>query len=428
MRTTLIVLSLLSLTACANWAVIVAGSNGYGNYRHQSNVYHTYQVLKKMGMHEDHIITFAYGDIAEHRSNPIKGKVFNRPDGEDVYRGVKIDYYGKDVNPKNYIAAITGDKKGIKLVDKRSKVKVLGSTKEDHVYLYYSDHGGDRLIAFPGQYLYANQLISALKTMHQKGLYGKLVFYLEACHSGSMFNNLLPANLNIYAVSASRPNENHYGCYCGSEAKVHGTLIGSCLGGQFTTSLLEDIDKRGQALKSFTLQQQYQLLTQKVTKSHPVQYGDKSFLSSSLYYFISGTTKVAGFLADSVKNAIQYIRALAEEETTTVSDADSRLFYFRETAQNSNDLDDQMEYLKEVTEEAILKKKFELFRRMFGLEETLDENADVDFDCYKNLVDDYTRKCNALIDRDFKYMGHFANFCSKGIDQEEGFRALDRLC
>lgn len=28
----------------AHWAVLVAGSNGWGNYRHQADVYHAYQV------------------------------------------------------------------------------------------------------------------------------------------------------------------------------------------------------------------------------------------------------------------------------------------------------------------------------------------------------------------------------------------------
>ena len=32
-----------------HWAVLIAGSSGYGNYRHQSDVCHAYQVLKAGG-------------------------------------------------------------------------------------------------------------------------------------------------------------------------------------------------------------------------------------------------------------------------------------------------------------------------------------------------------------------------------------------
>eukprot|EP00957_Ditylum_brightwellii_P052819 4004295-Ditylum_brightwellii.AAC.1 len=44
--------------------------------------------------------------------------------------------------------------------------------------------------------------------------FDQLVFYLEACESGSMFNGLLPDNINIYTTTASTPFESSYGCDC----------------------------------------------------------------------------------------------------------------------------------------------------------------------------------------------------------------------
>jgi len=35
--------------------------------------------------------------------------VFNAPDGEDVYAGVKIDYSGVDVTPTNFLHVIKGE-------------------------------------------------------------------------------------------------------------------------------------------------------------------------------------------------------------------------------------------------------------------------------------------------------------------------------
>jgi len=89
MKLILLTLCLIGLAACDNWAVLVAGSNTYANYRHQSDVFHAYQILKKNGFTQDRIITFAYDDIAQNIKNPIKGKVFNKPSnaaaGVDVY-------------------------------------------------------------------------------------------------------------------------------------------------------------------------------------------------------------------------------------------------------------------------------------------------------------------------------------------------------
>ena len=54
-----------------HWAVIVAGSNGYGNYRHQADACHAYQIAKRKGIPERQIILFMYDDIAHSEENPI---------------------------------------------------------------------------------------------------------------------------------------------------------------------------------------------------------------------------------------------------------------------------------------------------------------------------------------------------------------------
>lgn len=65
----------------AHWALLVAGSAGWGNYRHQADVYHAYQILRNGGYQQDHIVVMAYDDIANNPENPMPGKVFNRPGG-----------------------------------------------------------------------------------------------------------------------------------------------------------------------------------------------------------------------------------------------------------------------------------------------------------------------------------------------------------
>ena len=57
------------------WVVLVAGSNGYWNYRHQADVCHAYQIVHKHGIPDENIIVMMYDDIANNRENPEKGKV-----------------------------------------------------------------------------------------------------------------------------------------------------------------------------------------------------------------------------------------------------------------------------------------------------------------------------------------------------------------
>jgi len=44
--------------------------------------------------------------------------------------------------------------------------------------------------------------------------FADLVFYVEACESGSMFEGLLNDKLNIYVTTASNAFESSWGTYC----------------------------------------------------------------------------------------------------------------------------------------------------------------------------------------------------------------------
>jgi len=77
--------------------------------------------------------------------------------------------------------------------------------------------------------------------MHAKKMYGKLVFYLEACESGSMFTSL-PANISIYALSAAGTDESSWANYCSPDDVVANKSIGSCLGDTFSINWMENTD------------------------------------------------------------------------------------------------------------------------------------------------------------------------------------------
>ena len=76
------------------WAVLVAGSKGWDNYRHQADAHHAYALLVEQGIPLDNIIFFACDDIAYHEENPFPGEIFNEPSGDNVYDPDSIDYSG----------------------------------------------------------------------------------------------------------------------------------------------------------------------------------------------------------------------------------------------------------------------------------------------------------------------------------------------
>jgi len=288
MRSALIASAVLAVEG-AHYAVLIASSNTYRNYRHQADVCHAYQVVKGQGIPAKNIIVMAYDDIASDPLNPFPGKLFNKPShsgdkGVDVYAGCQIDYKGKDVTPENFLKVLTGTASG----------KKLTSTSKDNVFVYFADHGAPGLLAFPtGQGdLHKADLQSAFDTMHSKKMYNKLVFYLEACESGSMFQGMTTPG--VYALSAASPSESSWAYYCGAEddpkyggAYVNGKNIGACLGDLFSIAWMEDSDAVDTT--SETLNAQFTSVHTRTTLSEVMQWGDLSFKTDKVSDFQGST-------------------------------------------------------------------------------------------------------------------------------------------
>jgi len=120
--------------------------------------------------------------------------------------------------------------------------KTLKSKKGDKVFINFSDHGSPGLIAFPSKPLYATDFIETLKFMHSHDMYSEMVVYIEACESGSMFENLLPEDINIYATTAANSIESSWGYYCYPDDVVGGKHMGTCLGDLYSVIWMENAD------------------------------------------------------------------------------------------------------------------------------------------------------------------------------------------
>ncbi|KAF7632576.1 Legumain, partial [Meloidogyne graminicola] len=225
-----------------------------------ADICHAYHTLINHGVNPENIITMMYDDIANNTENPHKGKIFNDPHGEDVYAGVRIDYKNKDVTPENFAAVLLGDSQitGGK--------RVLESTKDDKVFIYFTDHGATGLIGFPSDIMTVKNFSDTLIGMHKRRKYKELTFYLEACESGSMFDAHMPENLKIYAMTAANGHESSWGCYCETEI-----LPGNCLGDLFSVNWMDDSDKEN--LLQETLARQFRIVRRKTDKSHVQSFG-----------------------------------------------------------------------------------------------------------------------------------------------------------
>ncbi|XP_060847426.1 legumain-like [Rhopalosiphum padi] len=294
------------------WVVLVAGSDGWNNYRHQADICHAYQIIRGNGIPKENIITMMVDDIAYNRRNPTPGKIVNQPNGTDVYDGVVIDYKGMDVNSTNFLKIITGDKKAMKSI---GTGKVIEGGPNDSVFINFVDHGTTGILGFPDDYLYADQLNEAFKTMFASASYKMVLLYIEACKAGSMFDGILRDNTNVLAVTASGPRENSYACYCRSQSGPYGT----CLGDLFSATWMENLDATifDSSTKKRTVFNDFKEVRTNVTDSNVMVYGD----------FRTGHEKLSAFIGYKNRNEHPPVKpkmAKIIDQKITVSSRDVR--------------------------------------------------------------------------------------------------------
>jgi legumain len=400
-------------TRAEHYAVLVAGSNYFYNYRHQADIFHAWQALVAHGVPKANIITLAYDDIAKDPENPFPGQVFNKPTkgpGKDVYKGVKIDYSGDDVNSTNFLNILKGDSKAT------GGKKVLNSTKDDNVFIYFADHGATGLIAFPNDYLYANDFMAALTYMHDKKMYKEMVIYIEACEAGSMFDSILPKNISIYATTAANPDESSWGTYCDPDDMVNGTEIGSCLGDLYSVNFLENLDKFKPEAE--TLLKQYQAVKKETNLSHVMQYGNLAIDKEVIGDFEGNST------------TFEPVPEGEDEFPAGRSNVNSRinkLAYLHRRNKKYQSVASKSALHEEIDSIRRFDGIFSGMKNLFELRTTASVGH-IDFDCLKMRVEMYEVMCGKFTDYGLKYVKYIHATCSQEVDIYDYEAALINFC
>ncbi|KAK2964433.1 putative Vacuolar-processing enzyme alpha-isozyme [Blattamonas nauphoetae] len=261
----------------SNWAVLVAGSSSIRNYRHQSDVFHAYQLLTKKGFQKERIILMAYNDVIDDEKNPFPGKMFNSENEVNVYPGKEaISYTGTNVTKERFLAVLSGNKE-------KAGGPVVESKENDDIFVFYSDHGSPGVLLFPASAsLHGDELVNTLIEMHTQKKYRQMVIYVEACYSGSMFHELLPKNISVFALTAANEKENSWAQYCYDD----GPFAKMCLGDEMACHWMEHSEKVN--LQLTTVKTQAETVKKLVELSHVQQFGDKAVADNVLAVFQQG--------------------------------------------------------------------------------------------------------------------------------------------
>ncbi|KAK2156796.1 hypothetical protein NP493_1940g00004 [Ridgeia piscesae] len=402
-----------------HWALIVAGSKGYRNYRHQADACHAYQIMLKHGIPEERIVLMMYDDIAHNQRNPTPGVLINHPKGPDVYGGVKIDYREKDVSARNFLNVLLGKQESMKGI---GSGKVINSGPNDHVFVNFVDHGGQGVIAFPNSILSARRLNKAIMQMYREKRYKQMVFYVEACESGSMFGIYFPKNINVYATTAAGEAEASFAIYYSNKYHTY-------LGDVYSVKWMEDSDAYQENLKTETLQKQYTLVKKETTTSHVQEFGNKASIWPTV-------TVLSGI----VKQDARLTTTPSLSQMDAVPSGDVPMAILRHRLVDTNDFDEKMAIVDEMK---LLLENYQVIRRTVReivtlairddrlVDHVLNERRQLsDFACYEPTLEMFHEMCFNLGENEYalRQLYVLANLCEEGISPVDIVQSIVTVC
>jgi ABC-type branched-subunit amino acid transport system substrate-binding protein len=246
------------------WALLVAASDGWQNYRHQADVLAQYQRLRAGGVPADRIIVVSANDLAHNSQNPDPGAVPYSVGGPNLYRDVHVDYPLRGMTAERLMAILSGQASP-------DTPKVIQAGPGDDVFVYIAGHGnqsgvylglGEPVPLLGGSYsvLTPQILDQTVATMAAQHRYRRMLIVVEACEAGVLGQNLTAPGALL--ISAASPVEN-------SLSTNYDTSALTWLADQFSYQLW----KAESATPNVSLDQLYQHLYLSVDGSHVSAYG-----------------------------------------------------------------------------------------------------------------------------------------------------------
>ena len=236
------------------WAVVVSTSDSWTDYRHEADALAMYQLLKRHGYDDSHIILLIADKMAYNENNPNKGVVRVRPDGENLYHDVTIDYKLGNCSLDDLKQIMLGQQS-------EALPEVLGSSANDNVIVFWCGHGSKNQLMWGAKdVVEGSKIREIIEQMSNEHKFRKMLFVMDACYSGSIGKACegIPGVLMITAANPYEP----------SKADIFDNQMNIWLSNGFTRAFQETIDKN----TDINLRELYYELARHTTGSHATVY------------------------------------------------------------------------------------------------------------------------------------------------------------
>ena len=243
-----------------NKAVLICGSEGWYNYRHQADLLYVYNTLKANHFSDNEIILIMRDDIAFHPKNPYQGVIKVSPDGENLYHDVVIDYRADTLSTKDIEDILLGNKS-------ERLSTVLESKETDNVLLYWTGHGTNKAFSWleTGDKFTDEQMGRTVRKMYEDKKYQSLLIFTEPCFSGSVVKAIEGTPLAL-GISAASESESSY-------AENFNNELGVWMCDRFTLNLMRIYEEH----QYIDLLETYKRLNTSTLGSHVQVYNSENF-------------------------------------------------------------------------------------------------------------------------------------------------------
>lgn len=243
-----------------NKAVLICGSEGWYNYRHQADLLYVYNTLKANHYSDNDIILIMRDDIAFNPKNPHQGVIKVSPEGENLYHDVVIDYRADTLSTKDIEDILLGNKS-------ERLSTVLESTDTDNVLLYWTGHGSNKSFSWleTGEKFTDEQMGSTVRKMYEDKKYQSMLIFTEPCYSGSVVKAIEGTPL-VLGFSAASESESSY-------AENFSNELGIWMCDRFTLNLIRIYEEH----EYVDLLDTYKKLNTSTLGSHVQVYNSENF-------------------------------------------------------------------------------------------------------------------------------------------------------
>ena len=236
------------------WAVVISTSDTWTNYRHEADALAMYQLLKRHGYDDEHIILLTADCLANNPDNPNPGTVRVRPDGVNLYTDVHVDYRLQDTSLDHLRQIMLGEASA-------ETPSVISSTANSNVIVFWCGHGNRNRLAWGsnGQ-VTGEQVRDIVQQMSDRQKFRKLFFVMDACYSGSI-GEACEGIPGLLMMTAANANET-------SKADIFDYDMNIWLSNGFTRAFQETIDED----VDINMRDLYYRLSLHTTGSHATVY------------------------------------------------------------------------------------------------------------------------------------------------------------